>query len=369
MINPNLKMAKGMRTRYHEDKRAGHKDAAEYWRGQAAAYFTANPRDKYIQRAPMFIGPRCPKCGGIWWVKGKETLPKTIHCFSCGYDYEPRKECQEDIQKLKEERLEFYGKNPRGKLATYFARNPLGPDEKYWKVLFSNGTMGIIKGKTRIGVLDSIRTDYVGNSGITITSIRLATQFDIKEFKAMGGHVANPLAGVLATVGNATLAGVGLGVGFGVVNYAKDRIIKKKNPTLREKRIDKYIRLERQLDTANNRRGRTIEKELGRLEIIFGITTDEVKKRREELKKNPVNNPIVGDIIKGLTPAQKKAFLSLLKSDKPQSAYELGVIRMDTMYILERKRLVSRVPGDRLGTIFSPTVSIEWKSRFRIKKK
>lgn len=30
--------------RYHEDVHAGHKGGAEYWRGSAAAYFTANPR-------------------------------------------------------------------------------------------------------------------------------------------------------------------------------------------------------------------------------------------------------------------------------------------------------------------------------------
>ena len=32
--------------RYKDDLKAGHKDAAEYWRGQAGAYFTANPTMK-----------------------------------------------------------------------------------------------------------------------------------------------------------------------------------------------------------------------------------------------------------------------------------------------------------------------------------
>ena len=31
--------------RYKEDLKAGHKGGAEYWRGSAAAYFTANPLD------------------------------------------------------------------------------------------------------------------------------------------------------------------------------------------------------------------------------------------------------------------------------------------------------------------------------------
>ena len=53
----------------------------------------------------------------------------------------------------------------------------------------------------------------------------------------------------------------------------------------RVKLIDKYIRLERQLDTASDRRGRTITEELGRLEIVYGITTDEVKRRRKVLRE------------------------------------------------------------------------------------
>lgn len=41
---PNMKLAKEMRARYRGDVKAGHNDAAEYWRGQAAAYFTGNPK-------------------------------------------------------------------------------------------------------------------------------------------------------------------------------------------------------------------------------------------------------------------------------------------------------------------------------------
>ncbi len=44
--NPNMKLAKEMRKRYQGDVKAGHTDAAEYWRGQAAAYFTGNPLNK-----------------------------------------------------------------------------------------------------------------------------------------------------------------------------------------------------------------------------------------------------------------------------------------------------------------------------------
>jgi len=39
--------------RYKDDLKAGHKDAAEYWRGQAGAYFTVNPKVSVSE---------CPKC-------------------------------------------------------------------------------------------------------------------------------------------------------------------------------------------------------------------------------------------------------------------------------------------------------------------
>jgi hypothetical protein len=42
-VDPRAFMA---RDRYREDMAAGHDDAAEYWRGQAGAYFTANPRGR-----------------------------------------------------------------------------------------------------------------------------------------------------------------------------------------------------------------------------------------------------------------------------------------------------------------------------------
>ena len=42
--------------RYKDDVRAGHKDAAEYWRGQAGAYFTANPnRISLLEKAPDIV--------------------------------------------------------------------------------------------------------------------------------------------------------------------------------------------------------------------------------------------------------------------------------------------------------------------------
>ena len=51
------------------------------------------------------------------------------------------------------------------------------------------------------------------------------------------------------------------------------------------KAVDKYIRLERRLDMASNAKGRLIERQLSKLEIVEGITTDDVKARKQELKR------------------------------------------------------------------------------------
>lgn len=77
------------------------------------------------------------------------------------------------------------------------------------------------------------------------------------------------------------------------------------------------------------------------------------------------NIVIAKDLTKGLTRVQKRVFMDLTGSRIPMTAYELGLTRMDTMHILENKRFVKRVPYDRLGTVFSPTTSIRWISRYR----
>lgn len=46
-------LAYAMRDRYRDDLAAGHLDAAEYWRGQAAAYFTQNPSLSRAQRLAL----------------------------------------------------------------------------------------------------------------------------------------------------------------------------------------------------------------------------------------------------------------------------------------------------------------------------
>ena len=43
-LNPDMTKALAMRERYQDDLKAGH-DAAEFWRGQASAYFTGNPKE------------------------------------------------------------------------------------------------------------------------------------------------------------------------------------------------------------------------------------------------------------------------------------------------------------------------------------
>ena len=64
--------------------------------------------------------------------------------------------------------------------------------------------------------------------------------------------------------------------------------------TNRNKILDRYIKLERRLDTATNAQGRKIEHELSKLEAINGVTTDEVNARRKKLRdsNNPRGNPL-----------------------------------------------------------------------------
>jgi len=47
--------------------------------------------------------------------------------------------------------------------------------------------------------------------------------------------------------------------------------------TRREQALRKIRKLERQLDTASNRAGATIEREINRLQATYGITLEEIK--------------------------------------------------------------------------------------------
>jgi len=77
--NPvNMTKALSMRSRYTEDLAAGHKDAAEYWRGQASAYFTGNPKTHTWKEviavdtgSKMYV---CRKCGD-WKQEGERSGP------------------------------------------------------------------------------------------------------------------------------------------------------------------------------------------------------------------------------------------------------------------------------------------------------
>ncbi len=61
--NNNMTKALSMKARYKEDLSAGHKDAAEYWRGQASAYFTGNPTR--IRRFCLYCGMSKEDCGDV----------------------------------------------------------------------------------------------------------------------------------------------------------------------------------------------------------------------------------------------------------------------------------------------------------------
>jgi len=78
--------------------------------------------------------------------------------------------------------------------------------------------------------------------------------------------------------------------------------------------------------------------------------------------------PSLDNLTKGLTPVQKNAFLKLLDSDTPLSAYELGIRNLSTMESLNMKGLVTRVKRLSAGAVFFPHNEIRWKSKYRRKK-
>lgn len=65
-----------------------------------------------------------------------------------------------------------------------------------------------------------------------------------------------------------------------------------RNPLSKEQAIEKYVNLERKLDTASDKTGKKIEYELSKLEAVYGVTTQDALEFRklERLKKS--KNPI-----------------------------------------------------------------------------
>ena len=73
MTNPNTTrdvhpLAFEARERYHEDLSAGHTVAAEYWRGQAGAYFAGNPRGQKIGGS-FTLTDHGPAHGWRYWIR------------------------------------------------------------------------------------------------------------------------------------------------------------------------------------------------------------------------------------------------------------------------------------------------------------
>ena len=73
--------------------------------------------------------------------------------------------------------------------------------------------------------------------------------------------------------------------------------------------------------------------------------------------------PTMQELTKGLTPAQKKAFLKLVEHGGYASAYDLGVWKIETMDILVRKGLAKMKPGHY--HLYSQETEVLFKSRYR----
>ena len=86
--------------RYKDDLKAGHVDAAEYWRGQAGAYFTANPSDYHVKKVKGSHG-----ISSYYIVKGSGPHATYITSFST------KEEALRELRELKRKETEEFEKH------------------------------------------------------------------------------------------------------------------------------------------------------------------------------------------------------------------------------------------------------------------
>lgn len=158
------------RNRYLEDNKAGHSAAAEYWRGQAGAFFTGNP------------------------------APRKGNPYAIGHTRQP----------IVGDRVGLLSRPSKGRFDTRYHGTVTGvfvlpatdelSEQEYVTVAWDGGGFSNVETKTLALISRS------GN--------------------------ANPLP-LLGTIGNAMLTGMGLGVGVSVVNTGMEKLSGKKNKTKR----------------------------------------------------------------------------------------------------------------------------------------
>jgi len=91
MTNPKNKkkihpLAIEARSRYRDDKKAGHSAAAEYWRGQAGAFFTGNPKRVRYDKAKVDSAIKA-----AMKLQSKGSPPLYIFATAHGYTIDARK--------------------------------------------------------------------------------------------------------------------------------------------------------------------------------------------------------------------------------------------------------------------------------------
>jgi len=183
--------------RYKDDLKAGHSAAAEYWRGQAGAYFTANPVGK------------CPKCGrfgeayaGKWRPQGKRTWYRMFFCSKCKHKFlvpvsessNPKPHTEVKVPRLP--KCDFCGKQ-----AQYDGKTHMGPWAYMCSMHFRMYGIGLGLGRGQKLVLQK-----------------------------------NPIGTILPTMGQAAITGVGLGAGFKVADWGFRKLTGAKNPLWFKKR-------------------------------------------------------------------------------------------------------------------------------------
>ena len=184
--NPVHPQATESLKRYKDDLKAGHKDAAEYWRGQASAYFTANPSDYRIKKMKGSHG-----FSEYQILKGSGPFPEYVASFGTK---------EEALKKLRELRKKEAAENPILEsigaglgLGTGFAiaskavgkvwKNPISEEAKMLKGLVTESDMRALRpalGKERVG---KVLSDICRRRGLRNTLLVHSALIELTHYK------------------------------------------------------------------------------------------------------------------------------------------------------------------------------------------
>ena len=198
--------------RYKADLKAGHTDAAEYWRGQAAAYFTANPSDYHIKKVPSRYGK-----SGFRVTKGKGVYAEFIG------EYSTRQDAREAIRKWEERERTGnpFSEAERQRIASQY----------YYGVLIPNARAKRLD--INVNALRDLVASHLKRRGLFRTyeaARKWATGWMASVYDpTRATYDQNPLAEALIT-------GLGFGGGFALADKAMSKVMHRNPDEIEERR-------------------------------------------------------------------------------------------------------------------------------------